>query len=140
MAVGREGGTVECAILEQRLRDLPRIQIDDLNALLAPAAKYDHGFVRFRREYEIDRQAAKVNRFTGGIESHTGRKRRGKERLPLSGHRRAQQCRKGESESTDTERKHNRCSSQAEAYIWYRIGTSRAAIVFSHRQKTRCRW
>ena len=34
MAVGREGGAVERAILEQSLRDLPRLQIDDLNALL----------------------------------------------------------------------------------------------------------
>jgi hypothetical protein len=53
------------------LRDLPRLQIDDLNALLAPAAEHDHGSVLFRREYEIDRQAAEVNRFAGGIESHT---------------------------------------------------------------------
>ena len=91
MAVGREGGPVERAILEQRLRDLPRLQIDDLNALLAPAAEHDHGSVRFRREYEIDRQAAEVDRFAGGIESHTSRQRRSEERLPLGGHRRAQQ-------------------------------------------------
>jgi hypothetical protein len=104
MAVGREGGAVECAILEQRLRDLPRLQIDDLNPLLAPAAEHDHGFVLFRREYEIDRQAAEVDSFAGGIESHTGWQRRSEERLPLGGHRRAQQRRKRESESTDTER------------------------------------
>ena len=48
MAVGREGGAVECAILKQRLRDLPRLQIDDLNALLAPAAEHDHGSVPFQ--------------------------------------------------------------------------------------------
>jgi hypothetical protein len=112
MAVGREGGAVERTILEQRLRDLPRLQIDDLNALLAPAAEHDHGSVLFWREHEIDRQAAKVSRFAGGIESHTGRQRRSEERLPLGGHQRAQQCRKRESESTDTERKHNRHSSQ----------------------------
>ena len=102
MAVGREGGAVECAILRQRLRDLPRLQIDDLNALLAPAAEHDHGSVLFRREYEIDRQAAEVNRFAGRIESHTGRQRRSEERLPLGGHRRAQQCRKRKNKSTDT--------------------------------------
>ncbi len=39
MAVRRESSTVECAILDERLCDLPRLQIDDLNALLAPAAK-----------------------------------------------------------------------------------------------------
>ncbi len=48
MAVGREGSAVECAILEQRLRDLPRLQIDDLNALFAPAAEHDHGFILFQ--------------------------------------------------------------------------------------------
>src|SRR3984893_13548944 len=63
MAVGREGGAVERTILEQRLRDLPRLQIDDLNALLAPAAEHDHGSVLFRGEYEVDREAAEVSRF-----------------------------------------------------------------------------
>jgi hypothetical protein len=105
-------GAVERTILEQRLRDLPRLQIDDLNALFAPAAEHDHGSVLFRREYEIDRQAAEVYRFAGGIESHACRQRRSEERLPLCGHRRAEQCRKRESESTDTKRKHNRRSSQ----------------------------
>src|SRR5271157_1619533 len=111
MAVGREGGAVECAILEQRLRDLPRLQIDDLNALLAPAAEHDHSSVLVRREYEIDRQAAEVNRFAGGIESHAGRERRSEERLRLGGYRHAQQCRNRESELTDAKRKHNRRSS-----------------------------
>ena len=101
MAVGREGGAVECAILEQRLRDLPRLQIDDLNALLAPAAEHNHGSVLFRREYEIDRQAAEVDRIADGIESHTGRQRRSEERRPLSGHRRAGQCKEPDDESTD---------------------------------------
>src|SRR5208337_753799 len=112
MAVGREGGAVECAILEQRLRDLPRLQVNDLNALLTPAAEYHHSSVLFRREYKIDRQTAEVNRFAGRIESHTGRQRRSEERLRLGGHRRAQQCRNRENESTDTERKHNRRPSQ----------------------------
>src|SRR5882672_3005484 len=103
MAIGRESSTVERAILEQRLRDLPRFQIDDLNALFAPTAQHDHSSVLFRREYKIDRQAAEVNRFAGGIEAQTGRQRRSEERLLLGGHRRAQQCRKRESESTDTE-------------------------------------
>jgi hypothetical protein len=56
-----------------RLRDLPSLQIDDLDALLAPAAEHDHSSVLFRREYEIDRQAAEVDCFAGGIDSHTGR-------------------------------------------------------------------
>src|SRR5258708_5519178 len=115
MAVGREGDAVEGAILEQRLRDLPCLQIDDLNALLAPAAEHDYGSVLFRGVYEIDRQAAEFNRFAGGIEPHTGRQRRSEDRLPLGGHRRAQQRGKRESESTDTERKHNRRTSQ----IWH---------------------
>jgi hypothetical protein len=50
-AVGREGGAIESSILEQRLRDLPRLQIDDLDALLAPAAQHDHGFILLRCEY-----------------------------------------------------------------------------------------
>ena len=99
MAVRREDGAVERAILEQRLREIPRLQIDDLNAPLAPAAEHDHGSVLFRREYEIDRQAAEVNRFAGGIESHTDRQRRSEEQLPLGGHRRAQQCGKRGSEA-----------------------------------------
>ena len=79
MTVGREGGAVECAVLEQCLRHLPRLQIDDLNTLLAPAAKHDHGSILFRGEHEIDRQATEINRFASGIESHTGRKRRSEE-------------------------------------------------------------
>ena len=43
---------------------------------------------------------------------HTDRQRRSEEQLPLGGHRRAQQCGKRGSESTDAERKHNRRSSQ----------------------------
>ena len=58
MAVGRECGAVERAILEQLLGDLPRLQIDDLNALLAPAAEHDHGLAPLWREYETYRQAA----------------------------------------------------------------------------------
>jgi hypothetical protein len=112
MAVGREGCAVECVILEHRLRDLPRLQIDDLNALLAPAAKHDHGSVRFGRGYEVDRQAAEIDPFAGGIEADTSRQRRSEERLPLGGDRRAQQCRERESESTDTERMHKGHSSQ----------------------------
>src|SRR4029077_9462453 len=72
----------------------------------------DDGSVLFRRGYEIDRQAAEVNRFADRIESHAGRQRRGEERLVLGEHRCAQQGRKRQSESTDTERKHNRRSSE----------------------------
>src|SRR3984957_16183592 len=102
MAVGREVGAVECSILEHRLRDLARLKIDDLNALLTPTAEYDHGSALFRREYEIDRQASQVNCFAGGIESHAGRQRRREGRLALGEHQRAQQCRKRDSKSTDT--------------------------------------
>ena len=75
MAVGREGGAVECAILEQCLRNLSCLQIDDLNSLLAPPAEHDHGFVRFGREHEIDRQTAEVDHIAGGIKSHSGGQR-----------------------------------------------------------------
>ena len=69
------------------------------------------GKMCIRDRYEIDRQAAEVNRFAGGIEPHTGRQRRSEERLllcghlcgRLCGHRGAQQRKKGESESTATE-------------------------------------
>jgi hypothetical protein len=44
--------------------------------------------------------------------------RRSEERLPLGGHRRAHQCRKRESESTDTERKHNKRSAQTWHNKW----------------------
>ena len=101
-AVRREGSAVECRLLEQCLRDLPRLQIDDLHALLAPPAEHNHGFVLFRREYEIDGQAAEFDRFAGRIEPHTGRQWRGEKRLSLGGYRRAEQCRKRESEATDT--------------------------------------
>src|SRR5277367_5803433 len=153
MAVGREGSAVECSILEHRLRDLARLEIDDLNALLAPTAEHDHGSVLFRREYKIDRQAAQVNCFAGGIESHAGRQRRRKERLVLGEGGGAQQCRKRESKSINTERKHNRRSSrtwhnimtycrgpevhQTGAYISYRIGPLCDAMVSLIRQTTR---
>ena len=72
MAIGRKGRAVERAVLKQRLRDLPRLQFNDLNALLAPAAEHDHRLVASGRDDEVDGQAAEFNHITHRIEPHAG--------------------------------------------------------------------
>ncbi len=75
LPVGREGGAVERAILQQGLRDPSGLEIDDLNALFPPPAEHDDDFVA-RSDNEIDRQTAQLDGIADRIESQACGKRR----------------------------------------------------------------
>jgi hypothetical protein len=77
-----------------------RLQVHDLDALLAPAAEHHNGFVPTGRGYDIKRHAAEFNRIARGIEADAGGERRRKN-TSLRGRCPAEQSRK--SESTETE-------------------------------------
>jgi len=83
------------------LRNIPRLQIDNLNALLAPAAEHNYRFVLSRGEHEIDRQTTEVNCVAGGIEVHTCGQGRSEDRFRLRERRRAQERTEGENQPTD---------------------------------------
>lgn len=102
MAVGRERDAIKCGILLQRLRDLPRLQVHDLDALLAPAAEHHHGFVAAGRNDEVERHAAELNGIAGRIKTNAGGKRRGKDRS-LCGCCCAKQGTNEDSDSIETE-------------------------------------
>src|SRR6516162_6817298 len=58
VAVGRERSAIECAVLEECLRNLPCLQIDDLDTLLTPAAEHHHSLVAAARWHYVQRHAA----------------------------------------------------------------------------------
>src|SRR6516225_10949963 len=78
VAVGRERSAKECAVLEECLRNLPCLQIDDLDTLLTPTAEHHHSLVAAERGHDIERHAAELYRITHAIEADAGRERRGK--------------------------------------------------------------
>src|SRR5581483_812502 len=73
VALRREGRAVKCAVLQQRLRDLARLEVDDLNTLFAPAPQYHHSLVAARAGYDVKRHAAKLNHGTDRIQAYAGR-------------------------------------------------------------------
>src|SRR5215813_2328077 len=73
VAVRRERRTVECAILQQCLGDLPALQIDNLNTLLAPAAEHHYSLITTESRYYIERHAAKLDCLTHSIKADAGR-------------------------------------------------------------------
>src|ERR1043166_2819362 len=99
--VRREGSAVERAILWRCLRDLPRLQVNDLDALLAPAAEHDNGFVQAVRDHGVKRHAAKIDSIANRTEAHAGRQRRGKDRS-LYRRRCTQQGGQSKSDSAET--------------------------------------
>src|SRR6516162_3460131 len=58
VAIGRERSAIECTVLEECLRNLPCLQIDDLDTLLTPAAEHHHSLVAAARWHYVQRHAA----------------------------------------------------------------------------------
>src|SRR6516165_9642921 len=58
VAVGRESSAIECAVLDECLRNLPCLQIDNLDTLLTPATEHHHSLVAAARWHYVERHAA----------------------------------------------------------------------------------
>jgi hypothetical protein len=79
--VAREREAVEGRVLLQGLRDPARRQVDDLDALLAPAAQHHHRLAAARRERQPQRHAPEIHHVSRGIEAQAGRQGLGRLRL-----------------------------------------------------------
>ena len=81
LSVGRERRAEKRSRLRDRLRDPQRLQIDDLDSLLAPAAEHHDQLLSARRGHHSHRHAPQIEHGAFGVEPLSGRqqRRRGKE-------------------------------------------------------------
>src|ERR1043165_6433555 len=68
LAVGREGQAEESRWLRERLHNVSRRALYDLDALLAPAAQRDDKVAPIRRELHRERHVAHIERAPGSIQ------------------------------------------------------------------------